>query len=413
MHCATFADVAAHLDRLGLFHMDFGLQRMHLALDALRLTRQGGLTRPVVQIVGTNGKGSTAHFLASIAERHGLRVGLYTSPHLVDVTERIRLDGRPLPREDWPELANAVYAVCPELTYFEFLTVLAVLAFNRAGVDLLILEAGLGGRHDATTAVDADLVCFTPIGLDHLDVLGPDLASIAADKAGAMRPGLPAITVRQEQEAMTCLEAASWEVQCPLWQAIPVLPDTVLGLCGPHQRINAGLALDAWRLLAGFYDWDSQEETILQGLAQAFIPGRMQRVELDGLPLILDGSHNEHGLNALLEALTDADLHPRAVIFTYMADKQVEALTDMVRGLEVPVFVPVLPGNSRAAAPEDLAARLGDQARPCADMRAALAGAGSVATGSGPVLICGSLYLVGEFFRLHPCFLEASSAGNA
>ena len=413
MHFATFADVAAHLDRLGLFHMDFGLQRMHLTLDALRLRHQGILIRPVVQIVGTNGKGSTAHFLASIAEQCGLRVGLYTSPHLVDVTERIRLDGRPLPREDWPELANAVYAACPELTYFEFLTVLAVLAFSRAGVDLVILEAGLGGRHDATTAVDADLVCFTSIGLDHLDVLGPDLASIATDKAGAMRPGLPAITVRQEPEVASRLEAASWEGQCPLWQAVPVLPDTALGLHGPHQRVNAGLALDAWRLLVGFCDWDSREELILRGLAQAFIPGRMQRIELGGLPLILDGSHNAHGLNALLEGLADADLRPRAVIFTCMADKQVAALTDLVRGLEVPIFVPALPGNGRAAAPEDLAARLGEQARPCADMCAALAGAGSVAAGSGPVLVCGSLYLLGEFFRLHPRFLEACSAKDA
>ncbi len=412
MHFATFADVTAHLDRLGLFHMDFGLERMHQALDALHLRRQGVLARPMVQIVGTNGKGSTAHFLASIAERHGLRVGLYTSPHLVSVAERIRLGGLPLPEADWPGLADRVYAACPELTYFEFLTVLAVLAFSQASVDCMILEAGLGGRYDATTAVEADLVCFTPVALDHMQVLGPDLATIATDKSGAMRPGVPALTAPQAAEALDALSRTARERGCELVRT-PLAPPGPLGLRGPHQRLNAGLALAAWRRLALLRGWQTDTARERQGLAEAFIPGRLQRADIAGLPpLLLDGSHNEHGLKALLRALRAENLRPRAVVFTCMADKDTAALLPLVRSLNVPIFVPGLAGNSRAAEAPVLAGLLGACARACPDVAEALRQAAAVpAPVHAPLLVCGSLYLLGAFFRLHPEFLTAKRPG--
>ena len=163
---STPADIQRHLDSLGLFHMDMGLGRMRRALAALDLARPPFV---VAQVLGTNGKGSTSAFLASLALAHGCRVGLYTSPHFVSPTERIRIGGpeqpicAPWPAENWVEPANQVMAVAPELTYFEFLTVLALLGFAREGVELAVLEAGLGGRHDATTAVAADLLCYAPI----------------------------------------------------------------------------------------------------------------------------------------------------------------------------------------------------------------------------------------------------------
>ena len=143
-HFSDFTHIEQHLDSLGLFHMDMGLDRMRHALSALGLVRPPFVT---VQVLGTNGKGSTASFLASLCAAHGLRAGLYTSPHFVSPTERIRIDGRPWPQELWAAQANKVMDAAPALTYFEFLTVLALLAFAEERVDVAILEAGLGGSH--------------------------------------------------------------------------------------------------------------------------------------------------------------------------------------------------------------------------------------------------------------------------
>ena len=202
MRFHSFDDVQDHLDALGLFHMDFGLDRMRNALDALGL-----LTPPfvTVQIVGTNGKGSTSTFLSCVARAHGLKVGLYTSPHFVTPRERIRINGTMLPADRWPVLADRVMEAAPNLTYFEFLTALGLLAFAEAGVDLVVMEAGLGGHYDATTAMPVQAVCFTPIGMDHEKILGPTLTDIASDKSQAMRPGVPAFTAPQEAEALDCL----------------------------------------------------------------------------------------------------------------------------------------------------------------------------------------------------------------
>ena len=136
-------------------------------------------------------------------------------------------------------------AAAPDLTYFEFLTVLALLGFARKGVELAVLEAGLGGKHDATTAVAADLMCYAPIALDHKDILGPTLADIAADKAAAIRSAAPVCSVAQFPEAAKILERAARSHNAPFIRACPVSADTRLGLSGPHQRANAGLALTA------------------------------------------------------------------------------------------------------------------------------------------------------------------------
>ena len=399
----------AHLDRLGLFHMDFSLSRMEQALAALMPDRPDGPCAPVVQIVGTNGKGSTAAFLDRLLREHGLHTGLYTSPHLLRINERIRLSGVPLAAGQWPEPASAVYAACPDLTYFEFLTVLAVLVFTRADVDCLILEAGLGGRYDATTAIGADLVCFTPIAVDHAPILGPSLQRIAADKAQAMRQGGLALTAPQTPEVMRCLRAEAARKHCTLLETDAPLPGEP-GPAGPHQRGNAALALAAWRSLAAQRRWPVDAQAESRGLARAFIPGRLQRVPAAvGLPpLLLDGAHNAHGLDSLILALDALRIRPRSLIFTCLADKDADAMLPRIRKLSegCPVLVPGLPGNARARRAADLAVRLGTNARPCADARAALTqAAGLPGEDDDPITICGSLYLLGEVFRLFPHLL--------
>ncbi|MDR1359397.1 MAG: bifunctional folylpolyglutamate synthase/dihydrofolate synthase, partial [Deltaproteobacteria bacterium] len=186
---AGFPALEEYLGGLGLFRMTPGLARISAVLGRL------GLIRPpyaVIQVVGTNGKGSASSMLASLARVHGLRAGLHTSPHFLSVRERIRINGAPAQEELWLHLAKRLMrSGGKELSYFEAVTALAAMAFAETGVQLAVMETGLGGSFDATTALAADLVLLTPFALDHQAVLGPTLKDIARDKAGAIRPRAP------------------------------------------------------------------------------------------------------------------------------------------------------------------------------------------------------------------------------
>lgn len=435
----SFEAVLDHLDGLGLFHMDLSLNRMVDALKALGLdgVRQNGTCQKAtrvpftVQVLGTNGKGSTSTFLAKLAHAHGLRTGLYTSPHFVTPRERIRLfdthrAGELLDDDRWPHLANRVHAAAPELTYFEFLTVLAVLAFAEEGVEFLVLEAGLGGRHDATTAVPVNGVCYTPIDLDHTKVLGDTIALIAEDKAAAMRENGFVITGPQSAEAMDVLNRVAHEKGLVLHHAetMAPLPQTPLGLAGPHQRHNARLALAVWTHVAPLLGCEIRPQAVADALADAHLPGRFQIVPAkNGDPaFILDGGHNAHGLRACEVALADSGLEPSAIIFSCLADKDVDSLLPIVkhmasktedRASKTLILTPTIQDNERAMDGEVLAARLqamGLQAEPMPRLGAALDRVRHLHQ-SDPnfakplVLVCGSLYLLGEFYTLRPQWL--------
>ncbi|WP_300719217.1 cyanophycin synthetase [uncultured Desulfovibrio sp.] len=408
----TIDQVREHLDGLGFFHMDLSLGRMETALARL------GLTRPpfvVAQIVGTNGKGSTAAFLDSLSRAHGCRTGLYTSPHFLSPCERIRIDGVPLPEDQWPALATEVHAAQPELTYFEFLTVLAVLAFARRGVQLAVMEAGLGGAHDATTALAADLTCFAPVAMDHAAVLGPTLRNIAADKCGAIRPHVPVVSAPQFPAAADVLQRRADRLAAPLHVVAPLPGNMPLGLAGPHQRINAAVALHAWQALTPRLHLRPRADAVARGLARAFVPGRLQSVPATGghPPLLLDGAHNAHGMAALLAHLRQAGLRPRAAIYSCLGDKDWHpALMLLKRALgAAPLFIPAL-HNERAADAAQVTAAA--NAVPPAgaillpDVRAALEAARDLPGDAGaPVIISGSLYLLAEFYALYPQLLHA------
>jgi dihydrofolate synthase/folylpolyglutamate synthase len=407
MHVTSYQEVLACLDRLGMFHMELGLTRMERGLRALDL-----LAPPyaVAQIVGTNGKGSTASFLASLGKAHGIRTGLFTSPHMLSPRERIRINGETLSEERWVELARRVQPLIPGLTYFECLCLMAALAFAEDDVQLAVMEAGLGGRFDATSALPAHLTCFTPIGLDHTDVLGNSLLGIAGDKAAAMRKGVPAITARQSPEVMACLLEAGRGFASPCMRAedLCAIPaDWRLGLRGAHQRENAALALAAWMALARRYDWPA--DRVREGLEAAFIAGRLQIIPAGrALPdLLLDGAHNPHAFVALRVALRELDIGPRAVIFSCLADKDVDGMVplalDLAKG--APVLVPPLSVATRAAPSERLAAAFGPTARVVPSLEAALAAVRDTSP-QAPALMCGSLYLLAEFFTLHPEYVS-------
>ena len=429
----SYEDVVRHLDSLGLFHMDMGLGRMERALRALGLDK---LRCPAVQIVGTNGKGSTSAFLQAIAMAHGMNVGLYTSPHFMWPEERIQLNHTMLPRRVWPSLAGNAVLAEKGLTYFELLTVMAAAAFQTSESDLMIFEAGLGGRYDATTALPVDMVCFAPIGMDHMNVLGDTLTAIADDKSDALRPGVTAaVSAPQTKEARDVLLAKAQTRDIPLcacpsatgcdgtaagqalWaclsdelKACACLPDDAeLGLRGEHQRMNAQTALLAWVLLCHLHHWKTDRHTIALGLRRAFIPGRLQFVPAgaDHPALWLDGAHNPHGMTALtaaVDAMSEEE-RPGAIVFSCLADKQPETLTAMVRTLGggLPIFVPGVRDNPRAATAASLAAMIGPEATVSPSLEDALASAGKCGR---PVLVCGSLYLLSELFTLYPAFLK-------
>ena len=404
---ADFSHLERHLASLGLFHMDLSLGRMEAFLtNAGRVSGSLG-----VQIVGTNGKGSTAAFLDSLAVAHGVRVGRFTSPHFLTVRERVLVDGAMLSEADWTRLGNEVAGLSgPDgLTYFEFVTALAVLAFAEAGVELAVWEAGLGGRYDATCALEHGLTLFTPFGLDHEHVLGKGLAAIARDKAHALRPGRPGLSAPQRDEAWDELSARSRAVNLDLALVDPDrelgrLGAVRLGLRGPFQKVNASLALAGWRRLGSLLGRGTDPDACRRGLARAFAPGRFQVAD-EPPGFLLDGAHNEAGLEALEKALEAEGVRPRLLVTASMRDKNLEAMLPVLRRLAANGAVcPDIPGLDRLLPPADLARALGKGARTAPDLAVALREAVN-----GPVLICGSLYLLAEFYKLHPRFLLPES----
>lgn len=400
--------------------MELGPHRMRAALRGLALTT---LPHLAVQVVGTNGKGSTAALLAAMLAAHGLPTGLYLSPHFKTVRERILMGGRMLDPADWVAAANAVLAATRpggdklRLTYFELLTAMAAKLFTDQGAEAAVYEAGLGGAGDATTVLGRDLVLFAPIGLDHAHVIGPTLADIARDKAGALTPGGLAVTGPQPPEAMAVLrqeadrlgarlhEARTLAAYAPatrqgrLFGAHPLeTPPAPLRMAGPHQARNAALALAGFSLCADLLGIDPDPDALRRALAETFLPGRLHPLKLPGMTgtLLLDCAHNVPALTALKEALTSLRVTPDALIFTCLGDKDLPAIAPLAASLTTgPIFVPELAGVSRARPAAEVVAALGQRAVAVADPAAALAAAKSF---PGTVLACGSMYLLAALF---------------
>ncbi|BCS87751.1 bifunctional folylpolyglutamate synthase/dihydrofolate synthase [Pseudodesulfovibrio sediminis] len=398
----NYSQLTRYMDELGLFHMDLSLTRMEQFWAA-----RGPVKIPIIHVVGTNGKGSTSAFLGSIGRAHGLKVGMFTSPHFLSSRERVQVNRRQFSREAWVDLANEVLSSPggDALTYFEFQTCLAMVAFQQENVDLAIMEAGLGGAYDATNVFKPGLTLYTPIGMDHEKILGPTLMDIARDKAGAMHTGGFALTGPQEGEVMVLLEDCAKSAGARLVYAVDVaepVRQVNLGLRGMHQSMNAHLALAGWRWFAADQEIPSESAKERFGLETAFVPGRYQSVTINGQDILLDGAHNKHALIALKAALDADDLKPGCVIFACLADKDVDSMLPLVRNLTSgPIIVPGME-SERARDAAELADLLGGRVSVSKDMESALI---QCANCDGTTLVCGSLYLLAEFYTLHPHFL--------
>ena len=400
----TYPKAIEFLYGLRLFGAKFGLENT-FKLTGLAGNPQNQLR--FIHVAGTNGKGSTCAMLESIYRAAGRRTGLFTSPHLVSFRERIQVDRRLISEADVVRLVTEIQPWLKEFpaghhpTFFEVVAVMALKYFAAQGCEVVIWETGLGGRLDATNIVTPLASIITNIALDHQQWLGDTHAKIAAEKAGIIKPGVPVITATEEASALAVIRQTARERNAPLTEVHPApinLP--ALSLLGEHQKQNAALALATVNILQPTLP--VSPEAIHTGLTTVIWPGRLQLLKMaDGRQLLLDGAHNEAGVEALRTALeTSFPGKPLALIFGALQDKSWPGLCQILAPLAAKIHtVPV--ASERTAAAADLAAAC-HAAHPAAEVTARLNLADAlIACQNEPlVVIAGSLYLVGEALEL-------------
>jgi dihydrofolate synthase/folylpolyglutamate synthase len=380
-----------------------------------------------VQVAGTNGKGSVCAFLDAICCSAEVNVGVFTSPHLVSITERIRIYGRDITEEAFAKFATRVRTTAEHLvsrgelenrpTFFEQVTAIGLVAFAEAGVDLAILETGLGGRLDATTAAGAGICAITQIALDHQEYLGETIEEIAAEKAAIIHPGCEVVVAEQKPEAMKVILD-----KCDAAGVTPLLAENVgvtgggntmssgcvslhshkntyavtLALAGEHQIANAKVAILLAELLQDHFPQITSEH-IIAGLERARHRGRLETVG----NILFDGAHNASGARALAAYLEQDISRPVTMIFGVMNDKDVREITEILFPHALNVIL-TRADNSRAMPPEEILAAVSDRANLSVEpaVANALRTARQMAGNEGLIVVTGSLYLVGEVKKL-------------
>jgi len=403
---------------------------------------------PSVLIAGTNGKGSTAATLASILRASGLKTGLYTSPHLVRINERIRVDGKEISDDEFASLHGEVDRVAEKLveraelpwhpSFFEMMTAIALEHFARERVDLAVLEVGMGGRLDATNVVEPQVSVITDISLDHQKFLGNTVGEIAREKVGIIRPGGVVVTLPQQPEANDVIGNTILELGARAVNAVPYVPPVspgspeylvpstetgtarqvyryplqVLGeqilvetpLVGRHQLRNVALAIAAAAELSeqGFSSITAR--SIERGIRETRWPGRFQAIaaRLGWPEMVIDVAHNPAGAWALRAGLSERyEDRPLIFVFGAMRDKAISEMTEILFPLAERVIA-TRPENPRAASPKEIqqaAARTGVEIEAVEDVHHAVERARALAKAGTVVVITGSIYLVGEVMR--------------
>ena len=402
-------DSLNYLYSLRFFGIKLGLETIRQLLDRVGNPHQD---LRILHIAGTNGKGSTAAALAAIFHAAGIPAGLYTSPHLHQFTERIRVDTRQLDLDEAIDLIEELRPHAEQLqaTFFEVTTAMALLSFRRHGATWAILECGMGGRLDATNVVTPELCLITPIALDHARHLGESLTQVAAEKAGILKPGVPVISARQMPAAAAVLQQRAQQLGSRLlladrdycWQseeggfAVAAggleLAAVRPALVGTHQQQNLALAAAAASCLDDM-GVNLEASSVRSGLERVCWPGR-----LEWLPhrILLDGAHNLAGAAILAAYLNDNNLRGIHLIFGCKADKQVLPMLDQLLPFCRSLYA-VSPPVEDAADPALLCARAADQgleAHAYEEPIAALQAARRSRSGDDPVLVAGSLFLV-------------------
>ena len=406
-----------------------GEELFNLDLIRVLLMRLGNPEKKIaaVHITGTNGKGSTSAFLTQMLTEGGYKTGLYTSPAMTRITERIRIGLTEIPEAAFAAYAERVRAEAEKMaaagegspSEFEQVTALAFLYFTEEACDIAVIEAGLGGRLDATNVIPAPLLAiFTPVSFDHMEVLGDTLALIAAEKAGIIKPGTGAVlSAPQEEEVLQVLKGRAAEMGVPFYTAgLPdnapgdaslhetVLPDSTLrdvSFAGSYQRGNASLAAAAVRLLADRFPVSAA--AVRRGAETMRWPGRYELLQTDPC-VIADGAHNAAGVRTLMESLSGQYPGKRFIFITgVLADKQVDEMLDAAAPY-AKMFFTVTPDSVRALPAEALCERLrerGLKAEACESAAAAVRRALDAADVSDVICAFGSFYFIG---KVRSCF---------
>lgn len=387
---------------------------------------------PVIHIVGTKGKGSTGALIASVLHQAGYKVGLFTSPHLVTVRERIRIGQRMISKREFARIISIIRNQPKNIrtgnhrafrTVFEHLTALALVAFSRQSVDIAVLEAGLGGKLDSTVVTDPILTVTTPVGLDHQAILGDTIAEIAADKACAIKPSIPVVTAPQDSEAMREIVKQSEKRRAPLTIAPGSLefqilkpgissstfqasrdwmPDAELkvGLAGEFQLENVSTAISAVEYLkaSGFV---ISREALQKGLSRVRFEGRLQVLPAN-VPIFLDGAHNTMAIRVIVQTLHNLIRKRRfRVVFSAMKNKPVGQMLDYLQDSTVSFYLAPLqfPKSLNREMLEELSLRLLVPSQVFRNVPEAYDTALRDVQTNEAILVTGSLYLVGEVLR--------------
>lgn len=402
----TYAEAVSYLLTFGqeLRGVKFDLASISRLLDELGRPERAW---KAVHVAGTNGKGSVAAMLEAVLRAAGQRTGLYTSPHLVRVNERIRVAGAAIGDAEFAGVCSEIRGATERLlasqalsghpSFFESLTAIAFQHFRRARCELCVLETGMGGRLDATNVVTPLVSVITRVDFDHEAFLGNTLEKIAFEKAGVIKPGVPVVTIAQRAEAAAVIEREARARGARLVVAAPAEAEGYrLALRGRHQLENAAAVLAAVRELRG-QGLAIPETAVEWGLERVEWPGRLELVP--GRPdLLLDGAHNPAGAAVLREYLGEFAGRRVVLLFGAMRDKAVGEIADLLFPAAAAVVL-TRPHQRRAATPEvmaGLAAHLNAHVSLCSDSREALAVARELAGPDGLVVVTGSLYLVGE-----------------
>jgi dihydrofolate synthase/folylpolyglutamate synthase len=395
----NYEQAEAYLLDLELFGMRFGLDRMHKLMTVLGMPQRRFAS---VHVVGSNGKSSTARMIAAVLERHGLRTGTYTSPHLRSFSERIEVGEQPVDVEAFAaavtrvahaaELVNRTAAPDDRVTQFEALTAAAYHELARRGVEVAVVEAGLGGRWDATNVIPSKVQVLTSVGLEHTRWLGPTVADIAAEKLAVVRDHATLVTGALPPEADAVVAQVVSDRHARLVRASKV--------AGSFQRQNFALAEAA----AGAFLGSLDRTAVARAAAEVKVPGRLEVVSADGPLVLYDGAHNPAGAVALAEALPEVVGDRRLVaVVGVLDDKDAAAMLQAILPLcDAAVFTRSL--NPRSLPPATLAGLAEQVGGPgdyecVADPRAAVARAAEIAGPDGAVVATGSIYLIADLVR--------------
>ncbi|MBX3244809.1 MAG: bifunctional folylpolyglutamate synthase/dihydrofolate synthase [Acidobacteria bacterium] len=412
----NFSEATQYLLSLGneVEAMKLGLENISTLLAALDDPQTKYLK---VQVAGTNGKGSVCAFLDSICREAGIRTGLYTSPHLISITERIKINGVDISEADFARFATTVREKAEALlskgkmqyrpTFFEQITAIGLLAFADAGVELAILETGLGGRFDAVTAAKAEIAAITQISLDHQEYLGNTIEEIASEKAAIIHAGSKAVVIGKQNnvqvldiifERCRSVGLGKRDIICPdVGENFP-WGKYDLGLLGDHQVENSNIALLLAKALQRTFD--ITDDNISAGLANARHHGRLEYIG----NFLFDGAHNAAGANALRAYLDEFEKRSITLIFGAMKDKNVREIASIIFPVAADIIL-TQPDNSRAMSVASLNKVVPDgfkrnRVRLIADIADAVNAAKTLAGENGLILVTGSLYLVGEVKKL-------------